>query len=422
MGFLKKIFDPKYYEDAIDHLEKKLAKTKKLRNLEQGGVYFFNFYFEKEKIAKRIAKTVANGCYQFSPAIAHIADEPQYNITDRILRTVIGRILTESCETLVKLNVKGDFSHDNAFAMANLCGKFLQQRHAQSAALPGVFAWRGIINDYPSCIAVADDSLLWTQLGELLAVDYQQLKKKALWALLQDAIRPTLQTVELADFQTMIIANNNPDLAAAISQVYLYSFDKYLAAIPGGFYMRCANEFLLLHQDLEAIIPAITTASTTLQQLKLNLSNENSAFSYFSRQELKSEITCKTLHSIRFFDFWINYDGSVAIEKKHIALFLKKLTQRAMATRQLLGPTNQNELGKAICAALNLSMEQDPAFAQTKLRHLLRITDNKQLNDIDQEIADIVAAAVALKSVEKIPFWKIRKQWHLHSLKRKICN
>lgn len=417
MDALTKIFQPKYYQEAIDVLE--IRSMNQRQHLEQDGVNFFNFYFDKITIAKRIAKTVKTGCYQFTSVCAKKSGEHEYCITDRIVQLVIARVLLECCEKLTTPQVKGELSHKNILTLTKSCSSFLKQWQTTSSVTSGLFVWRGIIHDYPSCISVGAGSSLWDNLAEILCLHRPMEKiESLLWVLLQNAIRPVLLTDELAPFQTLTLANKNQFLDAAMDQIYLYHFDRYLSTLPGAFYMRCSGEFIFLHPDLEVIIAASSKALTILQQLNLMPSYQDISLNYFIGQPnvqwLNSGI--KIVHSIRFFDFWINYDGSLAIEKKITSRLLRGLTKRAVATKNLLGNINQNELGKAICTTFNRIFAHDELLAGLKFQQILNTSDKKQLKELDDKIATIVAETVAQGDTQQIPYWKIRKQWHLRSL------
>ncbi len=410
------LFDSKFYQDEIESLEKKLASTAQLYNLEQKGVRFSNFYFDKVKIAQYLAQTVASAAYQFTPVLINPHGESEYCITDRIVRAVVARWLEKLLQKNNLNNVTGDCSYEGTLRLAKKCTAFLRGRKHNSA---GLFVWHNILADYPDGISLEESSPLWGQLRHLLAANTSNDSSKELGSFLQAAIRPVLLNEKL-EFPVRKLGHENSILSNVLDQVYLQPFDHYLASVPGARYFRCGREFIFLTEDLVTLKKVFFEATTILKQLDLTVTFKDNCLNYFTAGHTLNDTEFSTITRIRFFDFWIQQDGSLGIEQKLTTHFLKNLVARAAATKNLLGKISYKELGKNICLAINLSLSPEEALSDPMLHKILNITDKNQLRDLDQEIRKIVETTIAqdtdMDTVNKIPSWRFYKQWQLFSL------
>src|SRR6266498_3568733 len=95
--------DPRRYEREIDRLHSKHLFTKTLYELRQEGVSLARLIQKRSRVAKLLARAVAQDTYRFQPGqVREIEVEGKtravvaYNLTDAIVTAVVSTVIEES--------------------------------------------------------------------------------------------------------------------------------------------------------------------------------------------------------------------------------------------------------------------------------------------------------------------------------------
>lgn len=410
--------DPSLYLRQLDKLEQLLLKKKKIYSVSQDGVGFFNFSFEKNRVAKLLAKTVKNGQYQFQPVEINpnCYRDPQtiFSITDQIIHFAVAEVLAAQLQTLVPPNVIADPAEEARAILAQNCAKYVKETLQSSVGNRRLYVWHASIAAYSDKIAVTAGSPIWQLLKQLYPQQSDKRQTDIGWSLLEQVIRPILHSREGLPYQSLTILNADNEITAVLNCLYAHAFDSYLANIAGGFYARCSQEFIFVHADLSVIQAVAAQALQILTVLDLKLMVMHAERYYIDDNSSQQ-------YKIKFANFWIYPNGTLGLTEASLKQFLHKLQQRALATRTLLGNVSNAILGKAICQIFNTTMQSQQPFAEPIITSIFKyITNEQQLQTLDHRIAGIVAEVVSgisgQAALQQIPYWKINKEWGLQKL------
>ncbi|CAN5432609.1 hypothetical protein BH10PSE19_BH10PSE19_10960 [soil metagenome] len=419
--------DTSLYLRQIDKLENLLLKQKKIYSVSQDGVGFFNFSFEKKRVAKLLAKTVKKGQYQFQPvefnSNSYQDSQTVFCITDQIIHFALAELLGEQLQSIVPPYVVADPAAESIVILAENCAKYIKETQSSNNN-SGIYVWHASIAGYPDNIKVTTSSPIWQLLKQLHPHQADDRATDIEWSLLEQAIRPILLTKEGLPYQSLTILNVDKEITAILDCLYAHAFDTYLANISGGFYARSSEEFIFLHSDLNVIQAVAAQALQILTVLGLKLLVSRTERYYLvdnTSPENAEMVKYQQEYKVKFANFWIYPDGTLGLTQTSLKQFLHKLQQRALATHKLLGNVSNTILGRAICQVFNHTMQPKQAFAEPTINLILKyITNKQQLQILDRKIACIIAEVVSDLSgqvaLKQIPCWKINKEWGLQKL------
>jgi hypothetical protein len=115
-------------------------------------------------------------------------------------------------------------------------------------------------------------------------------------------------------------------------------------------------------------------------------------------------------------------EGTIGLEKTKLRGLLRDIDRRTAATVRTLRGADREDIGRAVCAAINGALDPHNALTQHRSALLLRrvVTDRRQLEQIDYWIARGIAEAVTGRTggraFRALPYRKLRREWGLVSL------
>ncbi|MEO6350272.1 MAG: reverse transcriptase domain-containing protein [Candidatus Limnocylindrales bacterium] len=427
--------DRRRYERQIDRLHQRHLFDGGLHRLTDGEVTLSTVVMHRAHVAKLLARTVELGQYELRPATIRtivvegrervVFDHP---VLDRIVHGVVAEALTEVIDPKLSKHVysyrRGVSSMVGVAALARYVRRHWRDR--PDPATRGLYVLRRDIDAYTDSIPVGPDSLLWTQLRGAMHKLPGHPPSEADWRLIEQVVRPTVigpsgQPID----RTYGVPTGQP-ISVVCFNLYLADIDHELSAIPGSFYARYSDDLVFAHPDAAVVRQASEVLDGRVSGLGLRLNQNKARDLYFTGSGRVSADWPETKGTtgVVFLGMRVTMDGTVALGPRKVRGLLRDARRRAANTAGALPDADVDARGRAAAAALNSLLDEDEAQLRgapvPMLAHV--VTDRKQLEELDHELALIVAmAATGLrgpKAFRTAPYRTVRSEWGLASLRR----
>lgn len=428
--------DPRRYERQIDRLHQRYLFTRRFYELRQDGVPLATLTLHRSEFARLLARTVASGQYEFSPAsLRRIQVDGRTRIvfalrlTDLIVSAVIAELLQEA---LLPALSDRCFSYRKGRSWYSAVSDFARYLRAHRRSHPdprtrGVYVLRLDVQSYGECIPVDPASELWDMLREAFrGLEAGGLVSRPDWELIENVVRPQTVTENGTLFTPYRGVPDGQPIAAVLLNLYLSPCDHELSKIPGAFYARYSDDLLFAHPDPQVVRGAASRLEARLSGLSLRAHPQKSRNLYLTAAGRRSTEWPETepVTGVPFLGCRLSADGIVALNRPKVRSLLRELEDRAVRTAW--ASTNlmaePGRVGPVVCRALNRALDPNALLFQQRSAALLRrvVTDRQQLKQLDHSIARIVLKAVlgqdSVKAFRQVPYRTIRETWGLISL------
>jgi hypothetical protein len=417
--------DRRRYERQIERLHQRYLLTSRLYELRQSDVSLASIVMNRGKVARLLAREVADGSYALEPGeirtirARHKTREVfSCRLTDLIVHGVVADIVQEA--TLQRLSPRV-FSYRKGLAWLTPITEFaayLRAEHRKHAdpRRRGVYVLRRDVDSYTDAIPLGRWSPLWTMLEADVG--------KPLPALVEQVIRTEMRVNGNAIACRVKGLPMGQPIASVVANLYLGDMDRALEEIPGGFYARYGDDFLFAHADPAVAREAEAIIDETLLSLSLTVNEKKRRTLYLTPPGRSSPEWQQAAgaSSIPFLGTWIRADGTIGLDEKKVQTLLREIEDRTAATVRTLRGAGREEVGRAVCAVVNRALDPQSALTQQRSAILLRrvVTDRQQLEQLDYWIARLVLKAITRRSnvraFRQIPYGKLRRDWGLVSL------
>jgi hypothetical protein len=417
--------DRRRYERQIERLHQRYLLSSRLYELRQSDVSLASIVMSRGTVARLLARDVAEGRYAFEPGemrtirARHKTREVfACRLSDLLVHGVVADIVQEAVSPRLSARV---FSYRKGVAWLTPVAALAayvrtdRRRHAD-AADRGVYVLRRDVDSYTDSIPIGDRSPLWPMLEAELGAP--------LPALVQESIRTELR---LADGAVACRIRGLPmgqPIASVVANLYLSELDRALEEIPGSFYARYGDDFLFAHPDPEVARGADEIMDRVIASLQLTVNAKKRRTLYLTPAGCPSASWPKAsgATSVPFLGTVVSGDGTIGLDGQKARSLLRELERRTAATARTMRGAKRDDVGRAVCAVVNRSLDPRSALTQQRSAVLLLrvVTDRRQLEQLDYWIARLVVKAVTgrpdVRAFRDVPYRKLRRDWGLVSL------
>jgi len=416
--------DRRRYERQIERLHQRYLLTSRLYELRQSNVSLASIVMNRGKVARLLAREVADGRYELEPgelrtirARHKMREVFACRLTDLIVHGVVADIVQDAVDPRLSKRV---FSYRKGLSwltpIAELAAFIRTERRKHADPLArGVYVLRRDVDSYTDSIPIGRDSPLWAMLEAELG---------ALPALFEQVVRVEMKVPDGGIVcRTKGLPMGQP-IAAIVANLYLTDMDRSLEEIPGGFYARYGDDFLFAHADPGVARHAEGVIDEILDSLRLTVNEKKRRTLYLTPPGRPSDAWAevKGTSGVPFLGTRIAADGTIGLDDSKIRALLRELDRRATTTVRTLRGAERDQAGRAVCAVVNRALDPRSALTQSRSAIALRrvVTDRHQLEQLDYGIARLVLRAVTgrrdARAFREIPYAKLRHDWGLVSL------
>lgn len=400
-----------------------------------GEVNLATVVMHRGHVARLLARTVASGDYRLRPATVRtiVVEGRQrtvfdYPLLDLIVHGVVAEVLTEAIEPMLSPQVysyrHGVASIDGVSALA----RYVRQ-HRRAAEDPrgrGLYVLRRDIDSYTDSIPLGARSAIWDQLEGAMVSIGPSAPTAADRSLIDEIVRPTVLTDDGAPASRLVGVATGQPISCVCFNVYLAALDRQLGDIPGAFYARYSDDLLFAHTDPAVARAASDVLDAGVAALDLKFNHEKRRDFYLTGSGRASEKwpEARGTTSVSFVGMRVTMDGTVALGARKVRGLLRDARRRAANSAIALAGATMEKRGRAVAAVVNALLDRDDPQLHGSAVPLLThaITDRRQLEELDHELARIVASAATgvpgPVAFRKAPYRMVREEWGLRSLRR----
>jgi hypothetical protein len=413
--------DRRRYERQIERLHQRHLLSARLYELRQEEVSLASIVMQRAKVAKLLAREVAEGRYELEPGEMKPIRVKGKNreifacrLTDLIVHGVVADVVAEAAAAALSPRV---FSYRRGLSWAIPVSEFAAYlRAARHAGHGGVHVLRRDVDSYFDSIPLGAGSPLWPMLERHLGAP--------LPALVVESARVELYLEDGGLAGRLLGVPTGQPIGGVIGNLYLGELDRALESLPGGFYARYGDDYLFAHPDADVAREADARSDAILERLGLTVSERKRRTYYLTPCGRPSPDwpEVRGAPAVGFLGSRITADGTIGLDSPKARLLLRELDRRVAATARTMRGARRDEIGRAVCAVVNRSLEPGNTLTQHTAAQLLRtaVTDRRQLRDIDYRIARSVVRAVtgrsSVRAFRDVPYRTLRRDWGLVSL------
>ncbi|MEN8205736.1 MAG: reverse transcriptase domain-containing protein [Pseudomonadota bacterium] len=425
--------DPRGYRDQIDRLHVKFAHRGLLYELTQDGVPFASIVFNREKVARILAKEVSSGKYELQPAETRLIEVNGksrqlyvFCLTDRIVHGVVASIVCNRMEAGISRHL---YSYRRGLTWLSGITNFARYVRGHRRCIPdprsrGLYVLRRDIRKYTDSIPVDKGSPIWPMLWDALALDGERKHiRRRYCGLIQEIVRPDIVSQEGLLYKNICGVPTGSAISTVLFNMYLGTLDDELGNLHGGFYARYSDDILFAHPDPDIARLADERISAVLRTHRLGTNEDKDENLYFNGAGRPSPAwhTSQGTTSVSFLGCNISFDGTITLKGSKVQRLLADLGVRIHRTLKAIPDRSPAVAGPILCGVINEALNPRSPLSQ-KSAPLLRstVTCRSQLRQLDYEIARLVAGALTgqrgPRAFRKVPYRRIRGDWRLTSL------
>jgi hypothetical protein len=412
------------YERQIERLHQRYLMTSRLYDLKQSDVTLASIVINRGKVARLLAREVAEGRYELEPgelrtirARHKLREVFACRLTDLIVHGVVADIVQEALEPDLSPRL---FSYRKGLSWLTPVSELAAFIRAERARHTdprkrGVYVLRRDVDSYTDSIPIGRDSRLWDMLEQALG---------PLPGLVRDVVRVEMSVPEGGLVCRVKGLPMGQPISGIVANLYLGPMDAALEALPGGFYARYGDDFLFAHPDAAIAREAAAVSDEILDSLSLTVNVKKRRTLYLTPPGRPSAdwAEARGTSSVPFLGTRIAADGTIGIDESKVRPLLRELDRRLTTTARTMRGASRDEVGRAACAVVNRTLDPRSALTQSRSAIALRrvVTDRAQLEQLDYWIARLVLKAVTgrrdARAFREIPYAKLRHDWGLMSL------
>ena len=434
-GFHAALGDRRRYERQIDRLHQRHLFDGGLHRLTDGEVNLATVVMHRGHVARLLARTVAEGEYRLRAAkVRTIVVEGRertvfdYPLLDLIVHGVVAEILTEAIEPLLSPSV---YSYRHGISSMDGVSAFARYVRAHRRSRPdprsrGLYVLRRDVDSYTDSIPLGASSAIWSQVGVAMSSPGQPPPTPADRELVSEVIRPTVLTDDGHPASRLHGVATGQPISCVCFNVYLSDLDRAVGEFRGGFYARYSDDLVFAHAEASVAREVSQALDAGIAELGLRFNDEKRRDFYLNGagRDADEWPDARGTTSVAFVGMRVTMDGTVALGQRKARGLLRDARRRATNTASALSEASVEERGRAVAGVLNALLDRDDAQVQGAAVPLLThaITDRRQLDELDNELALVVASAATGTSgpaaFRKAPYRAVRQEWGLRSLRR----
>lgn len=424
MDVERALADRRRYERRIERLHQRHVMSSRLYDLRQDDVSLASIVMNRARVARLLARDVSSGRYALEPgelrtirARNKLREVFDCRLTDLLVHGVVADVVAEATAPDVSDHVHSYRTGTSWTAPIRGFAAWLRAtRRAQPLPERGVHVLRGDVDSYTDSIPTDPASPLWTMLARRLDAP--------LHPLVVGVVRPALRLPGGGVGTRVRGLPMGQPIAPVLANLYLGELDEALGSVPGGFYARYGDDFLFAHPDAGVTRTAVGTMNAVLDRLSLTVNDRKRRTLYLTPPGRPSPDwpQASGAPAVPFLGTRIHATGTVGLDGPKVATLLREIDRRTAAAAATVRPARRDDVGRAVCAAVDRALRPRSGLTEQRSAALLRevVTDREQLRALDHRIAQIAASAVTgrrgPRAFRDVPYRMLREDWGLGSL------
>jgi len=427
--------DRRRYERQIDRLHQRHLFDGGLHRLIDGEVNLATVVMHRGHVSRLLAQTVAAGDYRLRPArVRTIVVEGRertvfdYPLLDLIVHGVVADVLTEAIEPILSTGV---YSYRHGVSSMDGVSAFARHVRAHRRSRPdprlrGLYVLRRDVDSYTDSIPLGPSSAIWSQLEVAMCATGRNAPSATDRELISEVVRPTVLTDDGHPASRLQGVATGQPISCVCFNVYLRDIDQALGEIPGGFYARYSDDLLFAHPEATVARHASETLDAGIAALRLKFNDEKRRDLYLNGAGRGSAEwpDARGATSAAFVGMRVTADGTVALGQRKVRGLMRDARRRALNTATALDAASVDQRGRAVAGVINALLDREDAQVHGAAVPLLAhaITDRRQLEELDHELALVVASSATKvrgpQAFRTAPYRVVRDEWGLRSLRR----
>lgn len=404
--------DPAVYQDVILGLFGKKQRRGMAFDDAGPGVSYFDTAARRRSLARAIARTVADGEYQAQPVgqwfleskgKTRAAHMPGF--TDHIVGTVLYRLLSHNARCY---GLSGVYSYlpglTNVSAMRALAA-FVRAHRADGP----MHVLQSDFEHYGDGLPVGPHAALWPILREVASLGRTDGDLPAsTWDLITGFVRPVVRDSDGAEFTRLFGVPMGTPIVPLISNLAVVPMDRAILELPGIFYARYNDDFLVAHPDLSVLHEADARIDSALGALGVRRKRAKESRIALSATGMASDAdpAYRGRNRIDCLGLSVSHAGTITVGPHRLRRLVGRIADRIDAAAAGIGPLPTADRAQHLVDAANVMLDAAGPFGVPGLSAVLdTTTDRGVLKDLDFRIArKIVQAATGRPGVRGFRF------------------
>jgi hypothetical protein len=401
-----RLADPELYRCALALLRERHGAHGRL---EQLGLTLGELSESADPALCRVLATrVSAGEYVFSPVREREAflggkQRLVYRapISDTVVLFALSRVATAALDLSVSERVysyrKGRSSEQAVRDLAHFVRAHRIAR--RDVRRRGLHVLRRDVAGYGDAIPVDATSPLWA----LLDAAFERAGEAAdgsLATLLRAAIVPQIERRDGSFARAEHGVPMGSPLQPLVCNLYLSAVDRALQAIPGAFYARFGDDFVLCHADADVVRRASADVDAALGELRLTLNPDKRRDLFWngagrSPENAASSTEVGTTH-IEYLGARIGFDGGIAPSVRKQRRLRQELGARVRGSEALLRDEAPAERMRALSAVVVRALDPRSEVALDLAGEVARLSDDRRaLRELDHWLWSVCASTLS---------------------------
>jgi hypothetical protein len=406
-----------------------------LHRLTDGEVNLATVVMHRGEVARLLARTVAAGEYQVRPATIRSIlvegkrrDVFEYPMLDLVVHGVVADVLAEAIEPGLSSCLYSYRAGTSWLDGVRSVARYLRA-HRRSRPDPrtrGVYVLRRDIDSYTDSIPLGEGSRIWSLLQTSITRRGDPLPTPTDQALIEAVVRPVVFTDDGAPATRLRGVATGQPISCVCFNVFLSELDRELDGIADGLYARYSDDLLFAHPDASVARYVSDLIDRRVAELGLGLNTEKRRDLYLTGAGRASVDwpEARGTTSVPFLGMRVTMDGTIALGHRKGRGLLRDARRRALNTATALREAEQKTRARAVVGVLNAMLDPDDTELHGSSAPLLArvVTDRRQLEQLDHQLARLVAASVSRvrpgAAFRRLPYGQVRRELGLVSLRR----
>lgn len=403
------LVEPKTYEQTILRLYEKRRQRGQAFDEAESGVSYFETASKRHTLSRAIAESIAEGTYRTHPVDLWILERKgkrraahMPTFTDHVVGSTMYRLLSHNAQCH---GLPGVYSYlpglTNADAMRGLAAFVRDHRARAGRHGPPMHVLQSDFDHYGDDLPVDPDAALWPMLRQIADLGTPNgVLPERIWNLITELARPVVRDPSGGHFTRRHGVPTGTPIVPLLSNLAVLPMDREVLRVPGIFYARYNDDFVLAHPDLSALHEADARIDSMLgrlgvrrklaKEVRTALNGAGIASVEDSAYLGRNRIDCLGLS--------VSHSGAITVGPHRLRRFIQRCADRIEGASSALAPLPTTQRAVHLVATVNVMLDVTSPFAIPGLAALIDVTtDRGALKDLDFRIARKITQAATGK-------------------------
>lgn len=279
----------------------------------------------------------------------------------------------------------------NVAAMRALAAFVRGHRDRYGGHAPPVYVLQSDFEHYGDNLPVGPTAALWPIVQEVVALGSPNgAVAPNVWDIITGLARPVVRDQDGAEFTRLHGVAMGTPLVPILANLAVVPMDRAILSIPGIFYARYNDDFLIAHPDLAALQEADARIDSLLEELgvKRKLQKELRTALCTQADPDAGHAGYQGRNRVDSLGLSVSYAGALSVAPHRQRRFIRRIAARLDGAGPTLAALSAVPRARELVAATNVMLDPKNPFAVSGLVSLLdSTTDRGVLKDLDFRIA-----------------------------------